>query len=127
MRWNIAYCGLDCEACEAYIATKNDDDGLRRKVASLWSELNGVDITPDMINCDGCRADGAKTPYCESLCEIRRCAMGRGLETCGACGDVRSCVKVVPVISVNAGARRNLGLERPSHGESEPHRQVVLL
>ena len=80
---NIAYCGLDCEACEARVATRNNDDELRQKVAKEWSELNGVTITPEMINCDGCRADGVKTPYCESLCPIRQCALGRGHETCG--------------------------------------------
>ena len=43
----IAYCGLDCESCEARIATLNNDDELRRKVAKYWSELNKVEITPE--------------------------------------------------------------------------------
>ena len=50
----IAYCGLDCETCEARQATINNDDALRRKVAKLWSELNRAEITPAMINCTGC-------------------------------------------------------------------------
>ena len=29
----IAYCGIDCEKCEARVATKNNDDTLREKVA----------------------------------------------------------------------------------------------
>ena len=61
MKELIAFCGLDCERCEAFIATKNDDDALRKKVAKEWSELNGVDITPEMINCQGCRTNGVKT------------------------------------------------------------------
>lgn len=56
----IAYCGLDCEVCEARVATINDDDSLREKVARLWSEMNGVEITPDMINCVGCRICGGE-------------------------------------------------------------------
>ena len=36
----IAYCGLDCESCEARMATMNNDDTLRKKVAKLWSELH---------------------------------------------------------------------------------------
>ena len=44
----IAYCGLDCEFCEARIATVNSDDDLRKKVAKEWTELNGVDITPEL-------------------------------------------------------------------------------
>ena len=79
----IAYCGLDCEKCEARLATINDDNNLRIKVAKEWSKLNGILITPEMINCDGCRIDGRKTPYCESLCEIRKCALNKKLNTCG--------------------------------------------
>ena len=104
----IAYCGLDCEACEAYIATKNDDDELRRKVAKHWSELNNVEITPEMINCEGCRVDGVKTVYCDSLCEIRQCAMKRKYEMCGDCTELEGCGKVAVVISNNEEARKNL-------------------
>ena len=38
----IAYCGLDCEKCEARIATMNNDDALRQKVAKEWSVMNEV-------------------------------------------------------------------------------------
>ena len=37
------YCGLDCEACEARIATVNNDEALCQRVAREWSELNGVE------------------------------------------------------------------------------------
>ncbi len=104
----IAYCGLDCEACEARVATMKDDDEMRRSVAKLWSELNGVEITPEMINCTGCRVDGVKTPYCDSLCPIRQCARGRGRETCGGCEELETCGKVGMILANNAQARRNL-------------------
>ena len=108
MRQLVAYCGLDCEKCEARIATLNDDDALRTKVAKLWSELNGIDITPEMINCTGCRTEGVKTVYCGSLCEIRKCAMSRNYETCGDCRDIDNCNKVAMVIGNNKEARSNL-------------------
>ena len=104
----IAYCGLDCERCEARIATQNDDDALRRKVASLWSELNGTEITPDIINCTGCRIAGVKTPYCDSLCPIRQCAMGKALATCANCPDMATCEKLRMITENNADALRNL-------------------
>ena len=68
MRKTIAYCGLDCEKCDAYLATVNDDNALREITARLWSELNQVEITAEQINCEGCRTDGLKTVYCDSLC-----------------------------------------------------------
>ena len=106
----IAYCGLDCAACEARIATVNDDQALREKVATLWSELNGVEITPEMIHCAGCRIDGVKTPYCDSLCPIRQCALGRQVETCGECDEMERCEKVAMILGNNEAARRNLAL-----------------
>ena len=63
----IGCCGLDCEICDARIATFANDEALREKTAALWTKLNGVTITPDMINCAGCRIEGAKTPFCDKL------------------------------------------------------------
>ena len=58
----IGCCGLDCEKCDARIATLTNDNTLREKTAALWTKLNGVTITPEMIHCTGCRVEGAKTP-----------------------------------------------------------------
>ncbi len=104
----IAYCGLDCEACEARIATVNNDNELRIKVSKEWSEMNGVEITPEMINCSGCRILGVKTMYCDSLCPIRLCARGKQMETCGSCPEMKSCEKVGAIIGNNPDARERL-------------------
>ena len=104
----FAYCGLDCETCEARIATINNDNALREKVAALWTKLNGVEITPEMINCVGCRIDGVKTPFCDSLCPIRRCALEGSGETCGACADMSKCEKLRMITENNADALENL-------------------
>lgn len=108
MKKFIAYCGLDCSKCDARKATLENDDDLREKVAKHWSELNGVEITPEMINCEGCRTDGIKTPYCDSLCPIRQCALGKKRETCGHCPEMEKCQTVGIVISNNAEALNNL-------------------
>lgn len=108
MRRTIAYCGLDCEKCDAYLATVNGDEALREKTARLWSELNQVTITPEQINCEGCRVDGVKTPYCESLCGIRQCALKRGVETCGECSEMERCQTVAAILGNNPAARENL-------------------
>lgn len=108
MKKMIGYCGLDCEKCDAYIATVRNDQGLREKTARRWSELNGVEITPEMIRCEGCRVDGVKTPYCESLCPVRQCAVNKLVETCGSCAEMEKCEKVGAIIGNNPEARRNL-------------------
>lgn len=104
----IAYCGLDCEKCDARIATVNHNDALREKTAKLWSELNGIPITPEMINCVGCRADGVKTPFCSNICEIRKCAMRSGVETCGGCAKLENCKTVSAITDQNPEAAKNL-------------------
>ena len=108
MKAYIAYCGLDCERCEARLATVNRDEALRRKVAKEWSGLNGVEIAPEMICCTGCRIGGVKTPYCESLCPIRRCAIVEGVETCGECAGWDACEKLGAILRNSPDALRNL-------------------
>ena len=108
MKEFIAYCGLDCEKCEARIATVNNDNELRKKVAAEWTEMNHVEITPEMINCAGCRVDGVKTPFCDSLCQIRQCGLAKKIETCGSCGELSTCGKVKMIIGNNKEALENL-------------------
>ena len=108
MRDMIAYCGLDCETCDAYLATIHDDQALREKTAKLWARLNHAPILPEHINCEGCRADGVKTVYCESLCVIRQCALKKGMTTCGDCPGIETCQDMGEIISNHADALKNL-------------------
>ena len=108
MKELIGYCGKDCETCEARIATINDDNELRTKVSKLWSELNDIDITPEMINCTGCRIVGVKTIFCDSICPIRLCALEREYESCADCAELETCDKVAMIFENNADALKNL-------------------
>jgi hypothetical protein len=84
----LAYCGIDCAACPALIATQTDDDELRRKTATEWSKSFGHDFKPEQVNCTGCPTDaGPHIVYCDSMCEIRKCARGRKLVSCAVCSD----------------------------------------
>lgn len=87
----IAYCGLDCSKCDAYLATINNDQALREKTAKLWSKLNNAPILPEHINCRGCRANGVKTVFCEKMCPIRQCALKKGVVTCNHCPNKIKC------------------------------------
>lgn len=104
----IAYCGLDCEKCDAFIATKNNDQALRERTAKLWSELNNAPILPEHINCEGCRVDGVKTFFCQSLCAVRKCAVGKGVGICGDCAEMESCPKIGAIIAQNPDVLKNL-------------------
>ena len=105
----IGYCGLDCAACEARLATVRGDEALRRKVAAEWSELNGVEITPEMIRCTGCRVEGEKTPYCDALCPIRQCALERKrTDPCGSCPEMAGCGKLAAITQNNPEALERL-------------------
>ncbi len=116
----IACCGLDCEKCDARIATLADDNALREKTAALWSKLNGAQITPEMINCTGCRAKGAKTPFCDSLCRIRGCVREKGLEICADCARADDCEKLGRITANDPSARENLReLRRAKRDEEE--------
>ena len=42
MKQLIACCGLDCESCDARIATVKNDDELREKTAQKWSAMNNA-------------------------------------------------------------------------------------
>ena len=92
MKQLIACCGLDCENCDARIATVRDDNELREKTAQKWSIMNNApEITPATINCMGCRTDGAKFAYCNDYCPIRKCVNEKGYNTCGDCKELDDC------------------------------------
>ena len=91
-----------------YIATVNDDQALREKTAKLWAELNNAPILPEHINCEGCRMNGAKTVFCDSLCGIRKCALNKGVSTCGDCPDLETCPTVGAILENNPAALDNL-------------------
>ena len=95
----LAYCGLDCEKCPAFIATANDDDALRQKTAKDWSSLYaeiltqvGIveDLKPGDINCRGCRSEAVHFVGCMK-CPIGECSQGRRFSTCASCSEYDTC------------------------------------
>lgn len=108
MEKQIAYCGLDCATCDAYLATLHNDQKRREETARKWSALNHVTILPEQINCTGCRADGVKTLFCERLCAVRRCAVQKGVPTCGLCEERPACAALAQITAHNPEALKNL-------------------
>lgn len=105
----IACCGLDCERCDARVATVTDDAALRERTAALWTALNGVTITPEMIRCTGCRMEGGEDAL------LRRALRDPQMSPQKGAGDMRR---------LRGAARlRNASLHHGKHargaGESE--------
>ena len=84
----IAYCGLVCTDCPAYIATQADDRAALEQVAAMWrKEFDAPGLTAESVICDGCLGTtGRKFGHCLE-CEIRACAMGREVVNCAHCDD----------------------------------------
>ena len=82
----IAYCGLVCTKCPAYIATQAGDQEALERVAAHWSkEFHAEFIAADCL-CDGCTGGERLSGYC-GKCEIRACAVARGVINCAHCDD----------------------------------------
>jgi hypothetical protein len=83
----IAYCGLICTDCAAYIATQNDDDDMRKETAATWSKEYNVDIKPEDINCDGCIIGTDRVVGHAHVCTVRKCGQEKGVINCAYCED----------------------------------------
>lgn len=104
----ISCCGLNCESCEARIATAKDSDELRAATAEKWQKMfNAPSLDPGLINCMGCRTDGVKFAHCYD-CKIRKCAAEKGYQTCGDCRLVDNCEIVAHVHNFAPEALQNL-------------------
>jgi hypothetical protein len=80
----IAFCGLDCAKCDAFVAARDNDDALRARIAERWSGLTGRAFSPLDVDCGSCSSSGPHPPYLHE-CPIRACAGERRFATCAAC------------------------------------------
>ena len=88
MNQMIAYCGLACTECPAYIATRAEDRSALEQVAAQWrEEFNAPEITAESVLCDGCQGTtGRKISHCFES-EMRACAMQKAVVNCAHCDD----------------------------------------
>jgi len=103
MKKMIAYCGLVCTDCEAYLATQRGDMDALARLAERAREEFGVDLSPDQSMCDGCFAtSGRQIPYCRT-CAIRACGVVRQVANCAHCADY-PCETLLPHASADQKA-----------------------
>jgi hypothetical protein len=96
----IAFCGVTCTDCQAYVATQADDRDALQEVLAHWSAyFDRPDLTVEDIICDGClTSDGRLNGYCQQ-CKIRPCAVTQGVTNCAYC-DEYICDKLERSLSV---------------------------
>jgi hypothetical protein len=84
----IAFCGLDCSACEAYKATQADDLAWKERVVEQWKkEYGATNLDIKGVTCDGCTSlSGRWGAHCYE-CDIRLCGLQHGVSTCAACPE----------------------------------------
>lgn len=103
----IAYCGLICSDCPAFIATKKNDYAERQKVAETWSKEFKVELKPEDINCEGCLVDSEDVfSHCK-VCEIRKCGKERVVVNCAHCDDY-GCEKLTKFFGMVPDAKKRL-------------------
>jgi len=107
MKEMIAYCGLSCSACPAFVATKNGDRDALAKLALDWSREFKSTLTADDCLCDGCSStSGRHIGYCKE-CKIRACATEQDAVNCAHCDDY-ACEKLKAFHSNAPQAKANL-------------------
>lgn len=88
----LAYCGLKCDGCQIYLATRETDKEkqakLRVQITELINEEYGIPINPkDVTDCDGCRTNSGRLYSGCGKCEIRKCAQEKESLTCAHCSE----------------------------------------
>jgi hypothetical protein len=87
----LAYCGLVCQTCTIYLATRkeNKEEQVRMRVEiSRLCRDEGMKYDPeDITDCDGCPTEGGRLFSGRKDWAIRNCARQKGVETCAHCTD----------------------------------------
>jgi hypothetical protein len=99
----IAYCGLVCTECPAFMATRTQDN---KKLAALALEWYGQAGDATYCVCDGCTQDVRINQFCRE-CGVRMCAIERGVINCATCPDY-GCQKLTSLFQHIPLAQENL-------------------
>jgi hypothetical protein len=101
----VSFCGLLCNECDAFVATKNDDNEKRKETAKVWSKQYDTELEPEDINCTGCLSDIKPVFRHCNICEIRKCGKAKGIENCAYCGEY-ACDKLEQFFQIVPDAKK---------------------
>ncbi len=116
MSETLAYCGLICQTCPIYIASRIVDETERlrekTKIAKICLENYGIHYKPeDITDCDGCWAENDQVFSSCGSCEIRRCARQKTIENCALCEEY-ACDKLKAFFATEPNAKMRLDVIR---------------
>lgn len=114
----MAYCGLACETCPIYLATRQENDQerlrMRSEIVRLCKEHYGIQYgLSEITDCDGCRSESGRIFSASAACPIRNCARNRKVETCAYCAAY-PCEQLEKFFTRESAARSRL--EAMHHG-----------
>jgi hypothetical protein len=102
----IAFCGILCSECPAYKATLAGDEDALAKQAAEWSS-DDYPLTADDLACDGCLQEDKRVAKFCADCDVRGCALERGVENCAHC-DAFPCEMLEKPWSMSVDAKTTL-------------------
>ncbi len=103
----LGACGLNCGACPAYVATRANDAETIAAIAARWSEEYGHEVKPEYVWCEGCLARGERKGGHTRECDVRACALERGVANCARCDDY-GCEKIARLFEMAPEAKAAL-------------------
>jgi hypothetical protein len=112
----LAYCGLVCQSCPIYVATRQQDIRAQAKmridIARTIRALYGLEYAAeDITDCDGCTTEGGRLFEGCRRCAIRACARRNHYQNCACCSRY-ACDKLESVFAKDAAARARLNAIR---------------
>jgi hypothetical protein len=112
MEDSLSYCGLICDKCAIYLATREKDEEkkheIRADIAKQIKEIYGQDCKPeDVTNCDGCKSESGRLFSGCSKCNMRKCAQDKGIDNCAYCTDY-PCEELEKLFATDVEARKRL-------------------
>jgi len=108
----VSYCGLICDTCLIYLATREKDDDKRYDMkVQIVREIKkhyGEECKPeDITDCDGCKTESGRLFSGCRNCHMRKCARRKGVENCAYC-DEYACEKIEKFFATDPDAKARL-------------------
>ncbi len=114
----ISYCGLLCQSCPIYLATREIDVLRKQKlvfeIIRACKEHYGIEYKYEDINdCDGCTSDTGRLFIGCKNCKVRTCAIQKEVENCAHCEEY-ACDNLLESFKSDPGAKERLDMIKNS-------------